>query len=126
MEKFKDLGLREDILTAIEKKGFTEPSPVQAQVIPILLDQDTDIIAMAQTGTGKTAAFGLPLCHHIKAEGIVKALVLAPTRELAVQVCAARPVLRQALVHHSARFTQVPTAALIQAQGFSLIGTMPC
>lgn len=87
MEKFKALGLREDILAAIEKKGFTEPSPVQAEVIPILLDSTTDIIAMAQTGTGKTAAFGLPLCNQIEPSGDVRALVLAPTRELAVQVC---------------------------------------
>ncbi|MCH2206474.1 MAG: DEAD/DEAH box helicase [Lentisphaerales bacterium] len=87
MEKFKALGLREEIISAIAKKGFTEPSPVQEQVIPILLDSTTDIIAMAQTGTGKTAAFGLPLCNQIEPSGDVRALVLAPTRELAVQVC---------------------------------------
>ncbi|MCM8531576.1 MAG: DEAD/DEAH box helicase [Lentisphaeraceae bacterium] len=87
MEKFIALGLREDIISAISEKGFTEPSPVQEQVIPILLNEQTDIIAMAQTGTGKTAAFGLPLCNQITPSKDTKALVLAPTRELAVQVC---------------------------------------
>ncbi|MCM8530121.1 MAG: DEAD/DEAH box helicase [Lentisphaeraceae bacterium] len=87
MEKFKALGLNEDILASIEKKGFKEPSPVQAEVIPVLIDSNRDVIAMAQTGTGKTAAFGLPICQHLTATGVVKALVICPTRELAVQVC---------------------------------------
>jgi len=87
MEKFKALGLNEDILASIEKKGFKEPSPVQAEVIPVLLDSTRDCIAMAQTGTGKTAAFGLPIVQNLSPSGVVKALVICPTRELAVQVC---------------------------------------
>ena len=87
MEKFKALGLNDEILASIEKKGFKEPSPVQAEVIPVLINSTQDVIAMAQTGTGKTAAFGLPICQNLKATGVVKALVICPTRELAVQVC---------------------------------------
>ena len=87
MEKFKALGLNEDILASIEKKGFKEPSPVQAEVIPVLIGSTRDVIAMAQTGTGKTAAFGLPIVQNLSPSGVVKALVICPTRELAVQVC---------------------------------------
>ena len=87
MEKFKALGLNDEIISAIEKKGFKEPSPVQAEVIPVLLNSTRDAIAMAQTGTGKTAAFGLPICQNLSATGIVKALIICPTRELAIQVC---------------------------------------
>ncbi len=86
MEKFRALGLNEDIIACIEKKGFKEPSPVQSEVIPVLLNTKRDAIAMAQTGTGKTAAFGLPICQKIKPSGKVKALVICPTRELAIQV----------------------------------------
>ncbi|MCH2174138.1 MAG: DEAD/DEAH box helicase [Lentisphaeria bacterium] len=86
MQEFRDLGLNEDLLSAIEKKGFKSPSPVQAAVIPKLLDSQADMIAIAQTGTGKTAAFGLPICQTIGAEGYPQALILAPTRELALQI----------------------------------------
>jgi ATP-dependent RNA helicase DeaD len=86
MENFKKLGLDGKILAALERKGFKDPSPVQAEVIPLLLQSAGDIIAMAQTGTGKTAAFGLPICQRLAATGITKALVLTPTRELALQV----------------------------------------
>ena len=85
--KFKELGLSETTLRALKKKGFEEPTPIQEKVIPILLGQDTDIIGQAQTGTGKTAAFGLPLIEKLdrKSKG-VKAVILVPTRELAIQV----------------------------------------
>ena len=84
---FKDLGLSERVLEAINKKGFEEPSPVQALTIPAMLTGDDDIIAQAQTGTGKTAAFALPLVEMVKHNpNKVSALVLAPTRELAIQV----------------------------------------
>ncbi len=85
--KFEDLGLSERVLGAIYKKGFEEPSPVQALTIPVMLRDDTNIMAQAQTGTGKTAAFGLPLIELINTkEKNVQALILAPTRELAIQV----------------------------------------
>ncbi len=84
---FSDLNLRQEILAAIEKLGFSEPMPVQAKVLPVLLSTDTDMVALAQTGTGKTAAFGLPLLEkcHPDQKG-VEALVLSPTRELCMQI----------------------------------------
>ncbi|MDD4294152.1 MAG: DEAD/DEAH box helicase [Candidatus Omnitrophica bacterium] len=87
MEKFKNLGLSENILAALSKKGFEEPSPIQEKVIPILLNEAYDVIAQAQTGTGKTAAFGIPLIEKlIPNQGHVQTLILTPTRELALQV----------------------------------------
>jgi len=84
---FNDLGLSTQVLDAINKKGFEEPTAIQAMTIPVMLRDDTNIIAQAQTGTGKTAAFGLPLIEMIKPESkTVQALILAPTRELAIQV----------------------------------------
>ena len=84
---FKELGLPDYLLNAIEKKGFTEPSDIQQKVIPYLLNNDDDIIAKAQTGTGKTAAYGLPLLHALKeSSDAIQALILTPTRELAIQV----------------------------------------
>ena len=85
--KFSDLGLSEKMLSAITKKGYEYPSPVQAGVIPLLLNGDKDIIGQAQTGTGKTAAFGIPLLERLdKNNKNTQALILAPTRELAIQV----------------------------------------
>ena len=87
LEEFKALGLSEDILTAISKKGFETPSAIQSLTIPHLLNTDKDIIAQAQTGTGKTAAFGLPIIQLLTSKkAIPQALVLVPTRELALQV----------------------------------------
>jgi len=84
---FNDLGLSDKLLTAIDKKGFEEPTAIQAITIPVMLSDDTNIIAQAQTGTGKTAAFGLPLIEMISPDPkIVQALILVPTRELAIQV----------------------------------------
>ena len=65
MTTFQDLGVREDLLRAIEELGFEYPMPVQEKVIPHLLTQDNDVVALAQTGTGKTAAFGLPVLQRI-------------------------------------------------------------
>lgn len=88
LEEFKALGLSDVMLEAIKSKGFETPSPIQSLTIPVLLNQSNDIIAQAQTGTGKTAAFGIPILERLKpakATG-VKALILVPTRELALQV----------------------------------------
>lgn len=89
---FKELGLAEPILKALDSEGYTNPTPIQEQAIPILLKRK-DLLGVAQTGTGKTAAFGLPILHHLY-EGIslkqnrrkIKALVITPTRELAIQI----------------------------------------
>jgi ATP-dependent RNA helicase DeaD len=84
---FADFNLSETTLSAITSKGFTSPTPVQAEVIPALLNGSQDLIAQAKTGTGKTAAFGIPLIEKIQpTDKGVQALVLAPTRELAIQV----------------------------------------
>jgi len=85
--KFEYLGLSKRVLDAVYKKGFEEPSPIQALTIPVMLRNDINIIAQAQTGTGKTAAFGLPLIEMIDShERSVQALIITPTRELAIQV----------------------------------------
>ena len=85
--KFEDLGLSQRVLDAIYKKGFEEPSKIQTLTIPAMLRNDTNIIVQAQTGTGKTAAFGLPLIEMINPQQKnVQALIITPTRELAIQV----------------------------------------
>jgi len=87
MDKFAELGLSESSLLAISNKGFEEPSPIQKMTIPLLIKNEKDIVGQAQTGTGKTAAFGLPIMDMItEGSGKVQALVLTPTRELAIQV----------------------------------------
>src|ERR687896_2766232 len=86
MPAFNLLGLSEQIQTAIDELGFEEPTPVQEQVIPELL-AGHDVIGQAQTGTGKTAAFGLPLLQYLDpASDETQAIVLTPTRELCIQV----------------------------------------
>ncbi len=87
MENFTKLGISEENLYPLRKKGFKEPTKIQELTIPILMNEDVDIIAQAQTGTGKTAAFGLPLIEKIESSGKIQALILTPTRELAIQVC---------------------------------------
>lgn len=85
---FADLGLDDVTLAAISKKGFEVPSPIQVLAIPRLLNGDANVIARARTGTGKTAAFGLPLVQRLREESDhVRAVVLEPTRELAIQTC---------------------------------------
>jgi ATP-dependent RNA helicase DeaD len=87
MQSFENLGLSREIVQAIQKLGFEEPTPVQAKAIPILLEGNQDAVALAQTGTGKTAAFGLPLIELIDdSDRTTQALVLAPTRELCLQI----------------------------------------
>ena len=84
---FSEFNLRQEILSAIEDLGFVQPMPVQEKVLPVLLSTDTDMVALAQTGTGKTAAFGLPLLQKCQPEKAgVEALVLSPTRELCMQI----------------------------------------
>lgn len=87
MKTFKELGVEPDIIKAIEELGFEEPMPVQEEVIPLLLQNTTDIVALAQTGTGKTAAYGIPIIQQIDKESKkTQALVLCPTRELCIQI----------------------------------------
>ena len=87
LEKFKALGLSDATLAELKKKGFEEPTEIQEKTIPILLSEDVDLVGQAQTGTGKTAAFGLPLLERMTENARrIQALILVPTRELAIQV----------------------------------------
>ncbi|MFZ1749317.1 MAG: DEAD/DEAH box helicase, partial [Saprospiraceae bacterium] len=87
---FEQLGLIEPILAALKSKGYTTPTPIQAKSIPLLLE-GTDLLACAQTGTGKTAAFAIPIIQHLanqddRTHRRIKALIVTPTRELAIQI----------------------------------------
>ncbi|NRD19795.1 DEAD/DEAH box helicase [Winogradskyella eckloniae] len=87
MSTFQELGLNEDLLNAITDLGFEKPSEVQAKAIPILLEEDKDLVALAQTGTGKTAAFGFPMLQKIDVDSrTTQGLILSPTRELCLQI----------------------------------------
>lgn len=87
MQSFETLGLSGEIVEAVRKLGFETPTPVQSKAIPVLLEAQRDVVALAQTGTGKTAAFGLPLIELInESDDSTRALVLAPTRELCLQI----------------------------------------
>ena len=87
MKTFQELGLNEALLKAIEDMGFEHPSEVQEKAIPILLEKDTDIVSLAQTGTGKTAAFGFPMLQKIDSKSrTTQGLILSPTRELCLQI----------------------------------------
>ena len=87
MEKFRELGLEGEILKGIEDLGFEVPSPIQEKVIPVILGEENDLVALAQTGTGKTAAFGLPLLQKLDTSlSVIQVLILSPTRELCMQI----------------------------------------
>ena len=87
MKTFEELGVSPEIRKAIEEMGYENPMPVQEEVIPYLLGEGNDVVALAQTGTGKTAAFGLPLIQKINVKNRVpQALILCPTRELCLQI----------------------------------------
>ena len=84
---FEELGVREDLLRAITEMGYLTPMPIQEKVIPHLLNEDNDVVGLAQTGTGKTAAFGLPVLQRIDVDDLAtQALIIAPTRELCLQI----------------------------------------
>ncbi len=87
MSTFQDLGLQDNLLQAIIDLGFEKPSEVQEKAIPILLEEETDLVALAQTGTGKTAAFGFPMLQKINVDSrTTQGLILSPTRELCLQI----------------------------------------
>lgn len=84
---FDETGLKPELLSAISEMGFQQPTPIQEKTIPHLLEHNNDLVALAQTGTGKTAAFGLPLLHNVDVNSrAIQALILCPTRELALQI----------------------------------------
>ena len=87
MKNFEELGVSPEILKAIKEMGYENPMPVQEEVIPYLLGEGNDVVALAQTGTGKTAAFGLPIIQKIDVnKRVPQSLVLCPTRELCLQI----------------------------------------
>lgn len=87
MKTFNDSPLRDDVKRAVAELGFTTPTPIQAEAIPIILDSERDLVALARTGTGKTAGFGLPVVNQIDPDkATVQALILCPTRELCLQI----------------------------------------
>ncbi len=87
MLSFQEMGLSPEVIEAVEELGFETPTPIQEKVIPLFFENDKDIVGLAQTGTGKTAAFGLPIIETIeKKDKSVQALILAPTRELCIQI----------------------------------------
>ena len=86
LKEFRELGIGEKLLKALSKKGYETPTPIQSLTIPALLTGEKDIIGQAQTGTGKTAAFSLPILENIEHQDKIQGIVLTPTRELALQV----------------------------------------
>jgi ATP-dependent RNA helicase DeaD len=85
MESFEKLGLSKSTVKVLNDKGYKEPTEIQSKAIPILMEGEQDIIAQSQTGTGKTLCFALPLIEKIKGGKEIKAIILSPTRELALQ-----------------------------------------
>ena len=84
---FEELGLKKEVLKSITKLGFESPTPIQEQAIPHLLQDESDFVGLAQTGTGKTAAFGLPLVSKVDdSMKVPQGLVICPTRELCLQI----------------------------------------
>ena len=83
---FKEFNLNKDILKALEDIGFEKATAIQEETLSNLLENKTDLVGLAQTGTGKTAAFGLPMLHNIDHQNEVQGLVLCPTRELCLQI----------------------------------------
>ena len=87
MKTFEELGVNEEIRRAIAELGYENPMPVQEEVIPYLLGVGNDVIALAQTGTGKTAAYGLPVLQKVDpTQRTTQAVILSPTRELCLQI----------------------------------------
>jgi len=87
LENFKELGVKNDFIKGLSDMNIEKPTDIQSRVIPVLLSGDTDLIGQAQTGTGKTAAFGLPMLHRINVHHkVVQGLILCPTRELGQQI----------------------------------------
>src|SRR5437870_5662597 len=106
---FKQLGLSDDVMRGVQAAGYVVPTPIQLRGIPVIL-AGRDLIGSAQTGTGKTAAFALPILTLLKAHGKCRCLVLEPTRELAAQV--------ETAFHDYGRFTDLRTAVVFGGVGY--------
>ena len=111
MNAFEELKIKETILKGIQELGFTTPFPIQSQTIPLLLDGN-DVVGQAHTGTGKTAAFGIPMLEHITNGGGIQGLIIAPTRELAIQITNELKKI--------GKFTKIKTATVYGGQGIGI------
>ena len=111
MASFKELGLTVEALKALDENGFKDPFPIQELSIPLML-RGVDVIGQAHTGTGKTAAFSLPIVSNVKRNGPIQALILVPTRELAMQVTNE--------IRKLSRYTGIRTLAVYGGQSMSL------
>jgi ATP-dependent RNA helicase RhlE len=106
---FQDLGVQEAVVHGVQSLGFSEPTPIQERCIPLIL-QGKDVVGSAQTGTGKTAAFALPVLTLLKKRGAPRCLVLEPTRELAIQV--------ETAFQYYARFTEIEIGVFYGGVGY--------
>src|SRR5918999_4269047 len=106
---FSKLGLSPQVLEGVSAAGYAEPTAIQLRAIPVVM-AGRDLIGSAQTGTGKTAAFALPILSRLGQHGAVRALILEPTRELAAQV--------ETAIHDYGRFTNLRTAVLFGGAGY--------
>lgn len=119
MTTFQQMGLKKEILDAISTMGFEEPTSIQAKAIPIILSSDQDIIGRAQTGTGKTGAFGLPILNKLNPKSDhIQALILCPTRELCIQITNELQNFAQNL--HSVKVVPVYGGASMDTQLFGI------
>lgn len=119
MNLFENLGLTEPLIRAVSDLGFETPTPVQEEIIPLLLKEASDVVALSQTGTGKTAAFGLPLLSLLDfSSKDTQALILCPTRELCMQI--AGDIGKYAKYAKHVNITAVYGGASIQNQILSL------
>ena len=116
---FEELGIREDILKAISELGYEQPMPIQEKVIPVLLNNEHDVVGLAQTGTGKTAAFGLPVLQKTDVKlRQPQTLILCPTRELCLQI--ADDLLEYSKYIHDLKVLPVYGGSSIESQIRSL------
>ena len=111
MNAFEELKIKETILKGIQELGFVTPFPIQAQSIPLLLEGN-DVIGQAHTGTGKTASFGIPLLEHVSNNGGIQGLIIAPTRELALQITTE--------IKKVGKFTGIKVATVYGGQGMGI------
>ena len=111
MTKFKDLGLNDDILKGIVDLGFDEAFPIQEAVIPVLLT-GRDVVGQAHTGSGKTAAFALAMLQEIQPRNGIQGLVMAPTRELAIQIAGE--------IRKFAKYTKIKVVTVYGGQGMGI------
>ncbi len=120
MTTFDQLGLVPALLDAIAERGFVTPTPIQAEMIPFLLAEDRDVTGLAQTGTGKTAAFGLPILQKLDLRSrSTQALILTPTRELGIQVARESAALLEGSMGRTGNQTIGPAAKRASVGGLN-------